>query len=116
MYDIVIVKTPDDMYDCVAFADVCKELVSKSLAFGCALDKTCDVDKFNDRRGNFLCVIKLSELFDPVIRDSDNPTFGRPTIPNFIFLCTSPFIEIMYRFSVPMLEMLCTSHRGRSEA
>ena len=56
MYDIVIVKTPDDMYDCVAFADVCKELVSKSLAFGCALDKTCDVDEFNDRRGNFLCV------------------------------------------------------------
>ena len=33
MDDIGVLETPDNMYDGVAFADICEELISETLTF-----------------------------------------------------------------------------------
>ena len=70
--DVRILKAAYYVNDRIYFTDVCKELVSKSLTFGCALYKTCDINEFNDCRSYFLGVIKISQKFQSLIRYSNN--------------------------------------------
>ena len=46
MDNIGVLEASDDMYDGVAFADICKELISESFTLGRALDQSCDIDEF----------------------------------------------------------------------
>ena len=62
MDDVFILKAADDVNDGIHLADVGKKLVAQSFTLGRALDKTCDIDKFEDSRGEFLRVVHFSKL------------------------------------------------------
>ena len=53
MDNIGILKTTYYMNNGIYLTDICKELVSKSLTFGCTLYKTCNINKFNHCRCYF---------------------------------------------------------------
>ena len=62
------------MYDSIYLTDICKELVSKSLALAGSLYKSCNIYKFDGSRCYLLRMIKLTEFYDSLIRygnDSD---------------------------------------------
>ena len=74
MDNIGILKTTYHMYDSIYLTDICKELVSKSLALAGSLYKSCNIYKFDGSRCYFLRMIKFTEFYDPLIRyrnDSD---------------------------------------------
>ena len=72
MDDVRVLKAAYYVNDRIYFTDVCEELVSKSLTFGCSLYKTCDINEFNNCRSDLLGVIKISEKFQSLIRYSNN--------------------------------------------
>ena len=70
--DVGIVEAAHDVDDRVGRADVAEELVSKPLALGRALDQACDVDKFNDGRGDLLRRVELREPVEARIGHRDH--------------------------------------------
>ena len=56
------------MDDGVAAADVGKELVSQTLAFGRTLDQTRNVDEFDHSGGELLGVVLVAQPLEPRIR------------------------------------------------
>ena len=69
VHDILIVEAAHNVHDGVGAADILKELVAETRALACALDKTRDVDKFDDGGGLLLGVVHLGELVEPLIWD-----------------------------------------------
>ena len=55
------------MHDGVGAADVLKELVAETCALARALDKTRNVDKFDNGGGLLLGSIHLGELVEPLV-------------------------------------------------
>lgn len=113
------------MDDGVTLADVTQELVAQARALAGTLDQTCNVDKLNDGRRLFIGLPDLGQLVQPRIRHRhdagvrldgaerivgclrvlragqrvervDLPTFGRPTMPNFMMFYIS-FVVAFYR-------------------
>mgnify|MGYP003195193635 FL=1 len=70
MHDIFIVEAAHNVHDGVRAADVLKELVAETRTLACALDKTRDVDKFDDGGSLLLGVVHLGELVEALIGDS----------------------------------------------
>ena len=74
MDNIGILKTTYYMYDSIHFTNVCKKLVSKTLALAGSLYKSCNIHKFDGSRCYLLGMIKFTEFYDSLIRyrnDSD---------------------------------------------
>ena len=67
MHDVFIVEAAHNVHDGVGAADVLKELVAKSRALARALDKTRDIDKFDDGGGLLLGVVHLGELIEALV-------------------------------------------------
>ena len=62
------------MYDSIYLTDICKELVSKSLALAGTLYKSRNIYKFDGSRCYLLRMVKFTEFYDSLIRygnDSD---------------------------------------------
>ena len=57
------------MDDGVALADVAEELVAEAGTLACALDKTRDIDKFDDGGSLLLGSIHLGELVEALVRN-----------------------------------------------
>ena len=72
MDDVGIFKTAHYMNDRVHLTDIRKELVAKPLALACSLHKTCDIHKFDRCRCYLLGMIKLTELYDSLIRNRND--------------------------------------------
>ena len=70
--DVCVVEAAHDMDDGVAAADVGKELVSQTLAFGRTLDQTRDVDEFDHSGGELLGVVLVAQPFEPLVRHGHN--------------------------------------------
>ena len=51
----------------IYFTDVGQKLVAKTFAFGCALYQTCNVNKFDNSRGDFVRVIHFSQCIQTSI-------------------------------------------------
>ena len=98
------------MYDCINFSDVCKELVAKALAFGCAFNKSFELyispsclilssgTATIPTLGSIVQKGKLAACapaFVSELNKVDLPTFGKPTIPNFI-IYSSPLIFLYF--------------------
>ena len=73
MDDIRVFKATHDMNNRIALADVRKELVTESLPLRRAFDKSCNVDKLNDRRRDLLCMIQVPKQLQTLVRHRDNP-------------------------------------------
>ena len=67
MHDVFIVKAAHDVDNGIRAADVLEELVAEARTLACALDKTRDVDKFDDGGGLLLGVVHLGELIEALI-------------------------------------------------
>ena len=76
MHDVLIVEAAHNVHDGVRAADVLKELVAETRTLACALDKTRDVDKFDDGGGLLLGVVHLGELIERSSGTATMPTFG----------------------------------------
>src|SRR5450830_651606 len=53
VYNVLIVKTADNMCNCVDVPYVGKKLIAKSFSLACSFDKAGDVYKFYGGRNNF---------------------------------------------------------------
>ena len=53
MDHIGILKAADNMHDRINLTDICQELISKSLSFGCSFYQTCDIYKLDHSRCHF---------------------------------------------------------------
>ena len=62
-----MIEAAHDVNDGVRAADVLQELVAEASTLACALDKTRDVDEFDDRGGLLLGVVHLGELVEPLV-------------------------------------------------
>ena len=69
VHDVFIVEAAHNMHDGIGAADVLKELVAETCALARALDKTRDVDKFDDGGGLLLGVVHLGELVEALVGD-----------------------------------------------
>ena len=67
VHDVFIVEAAHNVHDGVGAADVLKELVAETRALARALDKTRNVDKFDDGGGLLLWVVHFGELVEPLI-------------------------------------------------
>ena len=72
MHNVGIIKAAHYMNDRVHLTDICKELVTKPLALACSLHQTCDIHKFDRCRCYLLGMIKLTELYDSLIRNRND--------------------------------------------
>ena len=68
MDNILILKAAHHMDDRIHLADICQELVSKSLTFGGTLYQTRDVHELDDRRRHFFGMIEISKQLQTLIR------------------------------------------------
>ena len=68
VHDVLIVEAAHDVDNGVRAADVLEELVAEARALARALDKTRDVDKFDDGGSLLLGVVHL-ELVEPLVRN-----------------------------------------------
>ena len=59
MDNIGILKTTYYMNNGIYLTDIRKELVSKSLTFGCALYETCNIYELDHSRCDLLGVVKI---------------------------------------------------------
>ena len=64
------------MNDCINLTDMGKELVAETLALGCTANKACDVNKFDNSRGNFLGVVHFSKLIKTLVGNRNNTYIG----------------------------------------
>ena len=69
---IFILKATDDVYNGVHLADVCKELIAKSLSLGGALDKSRDVHEFNGGGGELVGMMHVRQEIQALIGNGDN--------------------------------------------
>ena len=76
MDNIGVLEASDDMYDGVAFADICKELISESFTLGRALDQSCDIDELDRCRCHFLRMAEVSKKLEPFIRNRHDSDIG----------------------------------------
>ncbi len=74
--NVFVFEAAHDMDDRVDFADMGKEFIAQSFAVRCALDKSRNVDKFDDGRCNFFAVVKSGELVQPFIGNGDDADVG----------------------------------------
>ena len=72
MDDVVIVKAAHHMDDGIALADMPQKLVAEARALTGALDKACNIDKFNNGRGFLVGLPNLGQLVQPCIRHRHN--------------------------------------------
>ena len=72
MDDVVIVKAAHNVDNGVALADMPQKLVAQTRALACALDKTCNVNKFDDGRGLFVGLPDFRQLVQPRIGHRHN--------------------------------------------
>ena len=76
MHHIGIFKASHNMDNGIHFPDIGKELITKTFSLGSSFHKACNVYKFNHRRGNFLCMIKLSQFLNSFIRNRYHTHIG----------------------------------------
>ena len=67
VHDVFIVEAAHNVHDGVSAADVLEELVAEARTLACALDKTRDIDKFDDGGGLLLGVVHLGELIEALV-------------------------------------------------
>ena len=67
--DIGILETTHYMYNRIYLTDVGKKLVTKSFSFAGTLYESSDIYEFDGRRCHLLCMIKLTELYNSLIRN-----------------------------------------------
>ena len=72
MNDIAVLKTSYHMNDRIHLPDICKELISKPLSFGCPLYQTRNIHKFNCCRNNLFCVVHFPEDIQTLVRNGYN--------------------------------------------
>ena len=68
VHDVLVIEAAHDVNDGVRATDVLQELVAEASTLARALDKTRDVDEFDDRGGLLLGVVHLGELVQPLVR------------------------------------------------
>ena len=85
MDDVVIVKAPDNMNNCVHFPDVGKEFVSQALAAAGAFHQACDIHKFNGGGSNLLRMIHIREHVQPVVRYKHHACIGFDGAERIVF-------------------------------
>ena len=96
MNDVRIFKTSYNMNNSINLTDICQELISKSLSFGCTFYKTCDVNELDDSRCYFLGLIEISELLQTLVRnrhDADIRVNGTERIVCALCSCFGQGIE-----------------------
>ena len=49
MYNISILKTSYNMYDCINLSDIMQKLVTKPFTLTCTFNKPCNINKFNNK-------------------------------------------------------------------
>ena len=76
MNDVVVLKATNDVQDRVHLADVSEELVAKAFALGRALNKSCDIDKLDDRRRVLLRVMHFRQEIQTAVRNGNNTDVG----------------------------------------
>ncbi len=94
--NVRILEASDNVNDSVYLTDIGKELVSKSLSFGCTFYKTCDVNELDDSRCYFLGLIEISELLQTLVRnrhDADIRVNGTERIVCALCSCFGQGIE-----------------------
>ena len=69
VHDVFIVEAAYNVHDGVGAADILKKLVAETRALARALDKTCDVNKFDNGGGLLLGVVHLGELVEALVGD-----------------------------------------------
>lgn len=70
--DIGVMKASDDVDDGIDFADVGKELVAESFAFGGPFDESGNVDEFDTSGENLFGARDLGEDFESWVGDADD--------------------------------------------
>ena len=70
--NIGILETAHYMYNRIDLPDIGKELVSESLSLAGTLYKSCNINKFDCGRCHLFCMIKLTELYDSLIRNRND--------------------------------------------
>ena len=76
MDDVVIVKAAHHMDNGVSGADVAQKLVAQALAPGGALYQARDVHKLDDGGGEFLGLVQLGQIVQPLVRHGHHAHIG----------------------------------------
>lgn len=76
VHDVFIVKAAYNVHDGVGAADILKKLVAETRALARALDKTCDVNKFDNGGGLLLGWYISASLSSRSSGTATMPTFG----------------------------------------
>ncbi|KAG6556164.1 hypothetical protein Mapa_002105 [Marchantia paleacea] len=74
--NIIVLKTPNNMYNRIHFANVRQKFVSWTLSFTDIFDKPSKIHKLNRSRNNFRRFSKFGQILQTWVWHSDNPTFG----------------------------------------
>ena len=72
MDNFPIIKAAHHVNNGIHFPDMGKELIAEAFPLGSALYQTCNIHKFNDRRGHFIGGIHLAQLVQAGIRHRYN--------------------------------------------
>ena len=73
MLNIVVFEAPQNMDDCVDFADIAEELVAEPFALACAFHETGNVNKGELCRDDFGALCNLGNLVEPLVRHGNLP-------------------------------------------
>ena len=76
MNNIGILKAAHHMYNGIHLSDIGKKLVAKALSLAGSLYKSRDIHKLNGGRRYLFCMVKVSKLFNPLIRYGYNSHIG----------------------------------------
>ena len=74
--DVVVFKATNDVQNRITFADVGKELVTQTLALGCALHEAGDVDELDDGGGGLLGGVEIAQPLQTLIGHGNHTHIG----------------------------------------
>ena len=89
MNNVVIVKTSDNMNDCVDLTDMGKEFVSQSFSSAGSFDQACNIHELDGGGSNFLRMIHFGKNIQPVIRNKNHSRIGFNGAERIVFRLSS---------------------------
>ena len=85
MDNVVIIKTADNMNNCVYFTDMGKKLVSQAFTPACSLYQPRNIHKFDGCRCYFFRIVHPGKNIQPVIRHKNNTRIGFDGTERIVF-------------------------------